>query len=153
MPPKFKAIMDSVEQSIDTRVAEELRSPAFEEGVTQLREALSGVNARLESDDQRVGTLDRKLTLLQEELPPKFKAIVDAVRESLAARMGAELQAQEEQHRTQTQLVETRLAAEMHGLEAQALAATAELEKALQYSSALEARVQTLEAEAPTEFR
>jgi len=144
MPPKFKAIMESVRQFIDTKVAEELKSPAFEEGVIQLRQALSAVNVRLESDDQRVGALDRKLTLLHEELPPKFKAIIDMVRESLSARVGAELQAIEEQHRTRIQLVETRLVTELQALDARA-SATAELEKALQHYSALDARLQALE--------
>ena len=138
LPPKFKAIVDSVRQSIDARVAAELRTPVLEEGLAQVREALGVVTARLESDDQRMGALDRKLTLLHEELPPKFKAIVDAVREALDARVGAELQALEEQHRTQIQSVEARLAG---GIQA----GSAGIEKALQYSSVLEARVQALE--------
>ena len=138
LPPKFKAIVDTVRQSIDARIAAELRTPALEEGVAQLREALGAMSARLESDDLRAGALDRKLTLLHEELPPKFKAIVDAVREAMDARVGAELQAVEEQHRTQILSVEARLAG---GIQA----GTAELEKALQYSSVLEARVKALE--------
>jgi hypothetical protein len=145
LPPKFRAILDSVRQSIDARIAAELRTPVLEEGIAQLREALGAATARLESDDQRVSALDRKLTLLHEELPPRFKAIVDAVREALDARVGAELHALEEQHRTQIQSVETRLVAEMQALEARTLAGAAELEKALQYSSALEARLQALE--------
>jgi uncharacterized protein YktB (UPF0637 family) len=145
LPPKFKAIVDSVRQSIDARIAAELRTPVLEEGVAQLREALGAVTARLESDDQRVVALDRKLTLLHEELPGKFKAIVDAVREALDARVGAELQALEEQHRTQIQSIEGRLAGAIQALEARTLAGTAELEKAAQYSSVLEARIQALE--------
>jgi uncharacterized protein YktB (UPF0637 family) len=145
LPPKFKAIVDSVRQSIDARIAAELRTPVLEEGVAQLREALGAVTSRLESDDQRVVALDRKLTLLHEELPPKFKAIVDAVREALDARVGAELQALEEQHRAQTQSVEARLAGEIQALQARMLAGAAELEKALQYASVLEGRIQALE--------
>src|SRR5580658_663445 len=145
LPPKFKAIVDSVRQSIDARVAAELRTPVLEEGVAQLREALGAVTARLDSDDQRVVALDRKLTLLHEELPPKFKAIVDAVREALDARVGAELQALEEQHRTQIQSMEARLASGIQALEARTLAGAAELEKALRYTSVLEARIQALE--------
>jgi uncharacterized protein YktB (UPF0637 family) len=145
LPPKFKAIVDSVRQSIDARVAAELRTPVLEEGLAQVREALGVVTARLESDDQRMGALDRKLTLLHEELPPKFKAIVDAVREALDARVGAELQALEEQHRTQIQSMEARLASGIQALEARTLAGAAELEKALQYTSVLEARIQALE--------
>ena len=145
LPPKFKAIVDSVRQSIDARVAAELRTPVLEEGVAQLREALGAVTARLESDDERVAALDRKLTLLHEELPPRFKAIVDAVREALDARVGAELQALEEQHRTQIQSVEARLANEIQTLEARTLAGNAELEKALRYASVLEARILALE--------
>jgi uncharacterized protein YktB (UPF0637 family) len=145
LPPKFKAIVDSVRQSIDARIAAELRTPVLEEGVAQLREAMGAVTNRLESDDQRVGALDRKLTLLHEELPPKFKAIVDAVREALDARVGAELQALEEQHRTQIQAIEARLAGTIQALEARTLGGTAELEKALHYSSVLEARILALE--------
>ena len=145
LSPRFKAVLDSVRQSIDSRIAEELKTPVLEEGVAQLREAMGAVNARLESDDQRASALDRKLSLLQEELPPKFKAIVDAMREALDSRLAAELQILEEQHHTHLQAVEARLHDEIRAIEETTLAGAAELEKALQYSSTLEARIRTLE--------
>jgi hypothetical protein len=46
--------------------------------------------------------------LLQEELPPKIKAIVDAVRESLDARMAVEQQGIEERHSEQLRQSEAR---------------------------------------------
>jgi len=66
------------------------------------------IDENLQRQAEQVGALDQKLTELQEELPPKIKAIVDAVRESLEARVAVELQGIEERHTAQAQQAEAR---------------------------------------------
>jgi len=93
------------------------------ERVASLEQALAALRADMPSagdfrgivDDnlrrhaEQVGALDQKLTALQEELPPKIKAIVDAVRESLDARLAVELQGIEERQGAQNQQAEARI--------------------------------------------
>jgi hypothetical protein len=66
------------------------------------------VDENLRHHAEQVGALDQKLTVLQEELPPKIKAIVDAVRESFDASMAVELQGIQERHSAQIQQTEAR---------------------------------------------
>jgi hypothetical protein len=203
LPPKIRQIVETVEASMHARISAgdqqtAGRMASLEQGLNALRAEMpnaGGFRQAVEDDLQRhaeeVGALDRKLTLLQEELPPKIKAIVDAVRESLDARMAVEQQGIEErhseqlrqsearfseaqeQHRTQIeqleerlraerapenvpaqidsavaglrQAMEAKLAAEIHELEVRTLDRSSDLEKALQYASLLETRVQALE--------
>jgi hypothetical protein len=120
LPPKIRQIVEAVEASMDARISAGDRQAA--DRVASLEHALDALRAEMPSaagfqqavDEnlrrhaEQVGALDQKLTVLQEELPPKIKAIVDAVRESLDARMAVELKAIEERHRAQIQQSETR---------------------------------------------
>src|SRR5580700_910022 len=235
LPPKIRQIVEAVEASMDARISagDQLaaeRAGGLEQALAALRAEMPTAGGFQEAVDEslrrhadQVGALDQKLTVLQEELPPKIKAIVDAVRESLDARMAVEMQGIEERHSAQLQLLaaesktpaleqsvaqlqadmaatksrvesgdnrvtdrlasleqhaaqmtagvsseldfmrtqqaaqiesavaglrqsmEAKLAAEIHELEARIPDRSPDLEKALQYASLLEARVQTLE--------
>ena len=86
------------------------RTASLEQALAALRAEMpsagsfqQAVDDSLRSHAEHVGALDQKLTALQEELPPKIQAIVDAVRQSLDARMAVELQGIEERHNAQVQ--------------------------------------------------
>jgi hypothetical protein len=210
LPPKIRQIVEAVEASMAARISagdQETtgRMASLEQSLAALRSDLptaggfqQAIDENLRRHAEQVGALDQKLTVLQEELPPKIKAIVDAVRESLDARMAVELQAIEDKHSTQIQQTEARfgeaqqklrqqlatesktpaleqdlaqlrtdlkdrvaavaaeleqlesrlrtsLASEIHDLEARTPDRSADLEKAMQYASLLEARMQALE--------
>ena len=120
LPPKIRQIVEAVEASMDARISAGDQQAAGR--VASLEHALAALRAEMPSagglqqavDEnlrrhaEQVGALDQKLTVLQEELPPKIKAIVDAVRESLDARMAVELQGIEERHGAQIQQAEAR---------------------------------------------
>jgi uncharacterized protein YktB (UPF0637 family) len=120
LPPKIRQIVEAVEASMDARISAGDQQAA--DRVAGLEHALAALRAEMPSaggfqqavDEnlrrhaEQVGALDQKLTVLQEELPPKIKAIVDAVRESLDARMAVELQGIEERHSAQIQQSEAR---------------------------------------------
>ena len=217
LPPKIRQIVEAVEASMDARISVGHQQAAdrvdgLEHALAALRAEMptaggfqEAVDESLRSHAEQVGALDQKLTVLQEELPPRIKAIVDAVRDSLDARMAVEMQSIEERHNAQIQQAEGRfseareqfrqqlaaeaktpaleqsvaklqadlaamddrletsgrqvadhlaelrqslevkLAAEIHDLEARTPGRSPDLEKALQYASLLEARVQALE--------
>jgi len=110
LAPKIRQIVEAVEASMDARISACEQQTAGQ--VTALGQALAALRAEMPSagsfqqavdenlqrHTEQVGALDQKLTVLQEELPPKIQAIVDAVRESLDARMAVELQGIEERH-------------------------------------------------------
>src|ERR1039457_1850973 len=120
LPPKIRQIVEAVEASMDARISAGDQQAAGR--VASLEHALAALRAEMPSAGgfqqavdknlrrhaEQVGALDQKLTVLQEELPPKIKAIVDAVRESLDARMAVELQGIEERHGAQIQQTEAR---------------------------------------------
>jgi hypothetical protein len=120
LPPKIRQIVEAVEASMDARISAGDQQAGDQ--VASLEHALAALRAEMPSaggfqqavDDnlrrhaEQVGALDQKLTVLQEELPPKIKAIVDAVRESLDARMAVDLQGIEERHSAQIQQAEAR---------------------------------------------
>src|ERR1019366_4527004 len=120
LPPKIRQIVEAVEASMDARISAGDQQAAGR--VASLEHALAALRAEMPSaggfqqavDEnlrrhaEQVGALDQKLTVLQEELPPKIKAIVDAVRESLDARRTVELQGIEERHGAQIQQAEAR---------------------------------------------
>ena len=120
LPPKIRQIVEAVEASMDARISAgdqqaADRSASLEQALAALRAEMpsaggfqQAVDENLRHHAEQVGALDQKLTVLQEELPPKIKAIVDAVRESLDARMAVELQGIEERHTAQIQQSETR---------------------------------------------
>ena len=105
LPPKIRQIVEAVEASMDARISAGDQQAAGQWPGWNRRwprcarrcpaRAASGRRSTrvCGSHAEQVGALDQKLTVLQEELPPKIKAIVDAVRESLDARMAVELQA------------------------------------------------------------
>ena len=120
LPPKIRQIVEAVEASMDARISAGDQQAAGR--VTGLEQALTALRAEMPSAGgfqqaieenlrrhaEQVGALDRKLAVLQEELPPKIKAIVDDVRESLDARMAVELQGIEERHSAQIQQAQAR---------------------------------------------
>jgi hypothetical protein len=120
LPPKIRQIVEAVEASMDARISAGDRQAAdraasLEHALEALRTEMpsaggfqQAIDENLRRHAEQVGALDQKLTVLQEELPPKIKAIVDAVRESLDARMAVELKGIEERHRGQIQQSETR---------------------------------------------
>ncbi|HLY20393.1 MAG TPA: hypothetical protein VKR61_24370 [Bryobacteraceae bacterium] len=122
LPPKIRQIVEAVEASMDARISAGDQQAAgrmnvIEQALAGLRADFPGAGAYQQAIDEnlrrhaeQVGALDQKLTVLQEELPPKIKAIVDAVRESLDARLAVELQGVEERHAIQIQRTEDRLA-------------------------------------------
>ena len=121
LPPKIRQIVEAVEASMDARISAgdqqaADRAGTLEQGLAALRAEMpsagglqQAVDESLRRHAEQVGALDQKLTVLQEELPPKIKAIVDAVRESLDARMAVELQSIEERHNAQIQQAEARV--------------------------------------------
>lgn len=121
LPPKIRQIVEAVEASMEARIAagdEQAagRLAALEQALGALRDEMpsaggfrQAIDESLQRHAEQVGALDRKLTVLQEELPPKIKAIVDALRESLDARVAAELQTIDERHGAQIQQAEARL--------------------------------------------
>ena len=120
LPPKIRQIVEAVEASMDARISAGDQQAAgrvasLEHALAALRAEMASaggfqqaVDENLRRHAEQVGALDQKLTVLQEELPPKIKAIVDAVRESLDARMAVELQGIEERHGAQIQQAEAR---------------------------------------------
>src|SRR5580658_2183575 len=120
LPPKIRQIVEAVEASMDARISAgdqqaADRAASLERALSALRAEMPTaggfqqvVDEHLRHHAEQVGALDQKLTVLQEELPPKIKAIVDAVRESLDARMAVELQAIEERHGAQIQQTQAR---------------------------------------------
>ncbi|MGA2737014.1 MAG: hypothetical protein ABSG65_06130 [Bryobacteraceae bacterium] len=120
LPPKIRQIVEAVEASMDARISAGDQQTAgqvssLEQGLAALRAEMpsaggfqQAIDESLRRHAEQVGALDQKLTVLQEELPPKIKAIVDAVRESLDARMALELQGIEERHSAQVQEREAR---------------------------------------------
>ncbi len=120
LPPKIRQIVEAVEASMDARISAGNQQAAgrmagLEQALTALRAELPAagsyqqvIDDSLRHHAEQVGALDQKLTVLQEELPPKIKAIVDAVRDSLDARMAVELQAIEQKHSAQVQQAEAR---------------------------------------------
>jgi hypothetical protein len=120
LPPKIRQIVEAVEASMAARISAGDRETtgrmaSLEQSLAALRSDLptaggfqQAIDENLRRHAEQVGALDQKLTVLQEELPPKIKAIVDAVRDSLDARMAVELQAIEDKHSTQIQQTEAR---------------------------------------------
>jgi hypothetical protein len=120
LPPKIRQIVQAVEASMDARISAgdqqaAGRADILEQALAALRAEVPSaagfqqvVDENLRRHAEEVGALDHKLTVLQEELPPKIKAIVDAVRESLDARVALELEEMEKRHSAQAQQSEAR---------------------------------------------
>src|ERR1039458_8372389 len=108
LPPKIRQIVEAVEASMDARISAGDQQAAGR--VASLEHALAALRAEMPSaggfqqavDEnlrrhaEQVGALDQKLAVLQEELPPKIKPIVNAVREPLEARRAVERQGSKE---------------------------------------------------------
>jgi len=145
LPPKIRQIVEAVESSMDARISAgdqqaADRAAGLEQAVAALRAEMpsaggfqQAVDDSLRRHAEQVGALDQKLTVLQEELPPKIKAIVDAVRESLDARVAVELQGIEERHSAQIQENAARFSAAQEQLrqQLQAESKTPALEQSL----------------------
>jgi len=120
LPPKIRQIVEAVEASMDARISagdqqSAERAASLEQALAALRAEMpsaggfqQAVDENLRRHAEQVGALDRKLTVLQEELPPKIKAIVDAVRESFDASIAVELRGIQERHSAQIQQTEAR---------------------------------------------
>jgi uncharacterized protein YktB (UPF0637 family) len=170
---QFQASIRAAQDQFREELKAESKTASLEEEVARLRTEMAAAGAKLEQSAAQVGALDGKLTTLQEELPPKIKEIVDAVRQSLDARIAAEVSGLTEQYRAGMQQIETgfraereaenlpgkltaavdglmqsmerKLAGEIQALEARAVARSSEIEKAIENFSLLEDRLQTLE--------
>ena len=161
LPPKIRQIVEAVEASMDARISAGDQQAAdrmagLEQALAALRAEMpsaggfqQAVDESMQRHAEQVGALDRKLTVLQEELPPKIKAIVDAVRDSLDARMAVELQGIEERHSAQIHQAETRVSEAQEQFRQQLATAskTPELEQNL---AKLQADVAAMEAQIRT---
>jgi len=157
LPPKIRQIVEAVEASMDARISAgdqqaAERESSLEQALAALRAEMpsaggfqKAVEENLQQHAQQVGALDQKLTVLQEELPPKIKAIVDAVRESLDARMAVELQGIEERHSAQIQQSQARFSEAQEHLRQQ-LAAESKTPALEQGISKLQADLAAIEA-------
>jgi hypothetical protein len=147
LPPKIKAIVDAVRESLDARMAVELKN-VEEHHAAQIRETEARVGA---AQQQNLANLQSGLAAVGERLDSGDRRLAEhfaAVEQQTAqvtAGVTAELGAIENRHRSQLEQLETRLAAEIHSLEARVTDRSPDLDKALQYASLLEARVQALE--------
>jgi len=111
LPPKIRQIVEAVEGSMDARMsAADQQTAGLVQALAALRAETANVSSfqqtvdhSLRSHAEHVGALDRKLTGWQDEVPLRIKASVDAVRESLEARLAAELHGIEERHSAQIQ--------------------------------------------------
>jgi uncharacterized protein YktB (UPF0637 family) len=164
LPPKIRQIVEAVEASMDARISagdqqSAVQMARLEQALANLRAEMptaggfqDAVDESLRHHAEQVGALDQKLTVLQEELPPKIKAIVDAVRESLDARMAVELEAVEERHAAQIRQVASRFgeAQERFRQELAAESKTPALEESL---SKLQADVSSIDARVAADLR
>jgi len=147
LPPKIKAIVDAVRESLDARMALELKN-IEEQHTAQIRETEARVGA---AQQQNLASLQSGLAAVGERLDTGDRRVAEhfaAVEQHAAqvtAGVTAELSALENRQRSEMLQLETRLAAEIHSLEARMADRSPDLEKALQYASLLEARVQALE--------
>jgi hypothetical protein len=147
LPPKIKAIVDAVRESLDARMAIELKN-VEEHHTAQIRETEARVGA---AQQQNLASLQSGLAAVGERLDSGDRRVAErfaAVEQHTAqvtAGVTAELGALENRQRSEMLQLETRLAAEIHSLEARVADRSPDLDKALQYASLLEARVQSLE--------
>ena len=147
LPPKIKAIVDAVRESLDARMAIELKN-LEEHHADQIRDSEARVAA---AQQQSLASLQSGLAAFGERLDSGDRRVAEhmAALEQHAAQVtagvSAEIGALETRHRSQLEQLETRLAGDIHSLEARLAGRSPDLDKALQYASLLEARVQTLE--------
>ncbi|HVN05328.1 MAG TPA: hypothetical protein VMT86_12965 [Bryobacteraceae bacterium] len=170
LPPKIRQIVEAVEESMEARIAagEERaagRLATLEQALTALRDEMpsaggfrQAIDESLQRHAEQVAAVDQKLTALQEELPTKIKGIVDALHESLEARMAAELQTAGEQHRGQIEQTESRLNSAHEQLR-QELAAALKTrldesdQRASEHAAAVEAHVAQMTAGVTSELQ
>jgi uncharacterized phage infection (PIP) family protein YhgE len=164
LPPKIRQIVEAVEASMDARISSgdqqaADRAAALEQALAALRAEMpsacgfqQAVDEKLRRHAEQVGALDEKLTVLQEELPPKIKAIVDAVRGSLDARMAVELQSLEERHSLQMREAAARASEAQQQLRQQ-LAAESKTPELEQNLAKLQAEVAAMLAQIRTNDR
>jgi phage shock protein A len=157
LPPKIRQIVEAVEASMEARISTGDRQTAdrmasLEQSLAALRAEMPSAGGLQQAVDEslgryaeQVGALDQKLTVLQEELPPKIKAIVDAVRQSLDARVSVELQGIEERHTAQIQQAEAHFSNAQEQLRQQ-LAAESKTPALEQNLAKLQADVAALDA-------
>lgn len=106
LPPKIREIVEALESAMGARiVASQQEASGHAAGMREVLEA------ELQRHSDAVDALDRKLAAFQQELPARFKAIVDAVQESLEARIAASNEAQLEQARQASSAAEARIVA------------------------------------------
>jgi archaellum component FlaC len=106
LPPRIREIVEAVESAMKSRIT------AGHQGVLdQAATIRQGLEEDLKRQAAAVEALDRKLAAFQQELPLKFKAIVDAVQESLEARMAAEREAELERSRQYSSALDARIEA------------------------------------------
>jgi uncharacterized protein YktB (UPF0637 family) len=174
LPPKIKAIVDAVRESLDARMAVELRgieerhNAQIQQSQARLDEAQEQIRQQLASEsktpeiERSVATMQADVSDMRGRLEASSRDVADHMAgveqraASSTAGVTAELELLRSQHLTQIEKLEnavsglresleTKLATEIHDLEARTAERSPDLEKALQYASILEARVQALE--------
>ena len=136
-----QARLDEAQEQIRQQLASESKTPEIERSVATMQADVSDMRGRLEASSRDVAD---------------HMAGVEQRAASSTAGVTAELELLRSQHLTQIEKLEnavsglresleTKLATEIHDLEARTAERSPDLEKALQYASILEARVQALE--------
>jgi myosin heavy subunit len=163
LPPKIQAIVEAVRQSLDARMAVELRgieerNTAQEQGLAKVQADVAGIETQFQTNSlqvaDRLAGLEQHAAQITAGVAEELEALRAQHRteiEQLEARLRAERTAENLPAQIDSavaglrQSLEAKLATEIHDLEARTAERAPDLEKALQYASLLEARVQALE--------
>jgi hypothetical protein len=163
LPPKIQAIVEAVRESLDARMAVELRgieerNTAQEQGLAKVQADVAGMETQLQTSSlqvaDRLAGLEQHATQITAGVAGELEALRTQHRteiEQLESRLRAERTAENLPAQIDSavaglrQSLEAKLATEIHDLEARTADRAPDLEKALQYASLLEARVQALE--------
>ena len=153
-----EARFSEAQEQYRQQLAAESKSPALEQSVAKLQADLAAMDLRMEADGRQVANhlagLEQHAAQSPRVWPRNWKQLRGSTStqiEQLEARLRAERAAENLPAQIDSavaglrQSLEARLAAEIHDLEARTPDRSPELEKALQYASLLEARVQALE--------
>ncbi len=153
-------------KAVDTHTA--AQTNAVEKAIQQIEAQVRDyVSAAQQSSAEQISGVDQKLSALQEALPAKFREIIEAVRQSMEARVTLELtelenrvasrgvppehlQELQSNLRAEVETLSSKLAAEMRELAEHQQNQAAPLQQALQQ---LETKLTTLREELPPKIR
>jgi hypothetical protein len=162
LPAKLREIVEAIDAAMNARIAAgiEVRVAGLQETVGRLAALPSAEAVRVELESrmaaerqsledelrrqaEEVNAVDQKMAVLQAELPPKLKAIVEALREALDARMAADLEAVSQRQEAALEQREAALRAEREDLPARVAEAADEVRRSVE--GRLAAEIQALE--------